>query len=439
MIRFAENWPDFVKKITEGNFKIVCFGAGAMGKTVLDDERIADRIIGFCDNDVKKQDTFIKSRTGRSCRVEAPSDLITGMCHGERTVVLITSTFWEIICEQLSAFPNGETINYAVFPLIKYNKTYDKKEYREERLVEVSRGEYRDYLLDHKVCEKERTILIGKEDALLKGEEGKEAPLVIPSVTLSTHNRCNLKCIGCAQLLPCFKDAEDYDFNSVIEELELFFESIDQCIRLTVDGEPFIYPRLAELLRWLCNNDKLVSIVLFTNGICRPDHDTLVALSDPKVCVKISDYGMIVPMSRMVFAFEEAGICFDILSEQEWEDWGNTAPRGRSEDELSRSYLGCEAQVKCKMLSDGKLFCCNRAARMHALNCGYESGRDYFTLKDYSSDERRVKIAEMYLSQIADACDRCDAGQKNLRKIQAGEQPGKKLRSKYTLVRRTDI
>lgn len=93
-----------------------------------------------------------------------------------------------------------------------------------------------------------------------------------------------------------------------------------------------------------------------------------------------------------------------------------------------------------KSIHNGAVYTCARGARMRALECGYRSERDYFTLdEDEPVGRLREKIRALYYMDSADACDRCDLGQLPARKIPAGVQMGGHwIRSDYTLVRRDE-
>ena len=96
--------------------------------------------------------------------------------------------------------------------------------------------------------------------------------------------------------------------------------------------------------------------------------------------------------------------------------------------------------LTCKVLADGCFYSCERGFRMERLNTPcYNAKEDKICLADYSKEERRKAIWDMYLREMAEACDFCNLGSKEVKIIEAGKQLNetKNIKSKYTIVKRT--
>ena len=91
-----------------------------------------------------------------------------------------------------------------------------------------------------------------------------------------------MRCEKCSQLRPLFKKPSYIPINQVIEDLELFFEAIDVCVRVTVGGEAFLHPDIFSILSWLKNEKKAISVLLITNGIALPAKECIEILKDSK-------------------------------------------------------------------------------------------------------------------------------------------------------------
>lgn len=62
-------------------------------------------------------------------------------------------------------------------------------------------------------------------------------------------------------------------------------------MRITIGGEPFLYPHLQEIVEYLIGQKKVLGIMLITNSTIMPAPQVLELLRNPKVFVEISDYG----------------------------------------------------------------------------------------------------------------------------------------------------
>ena len=271
---------------------------------------------------------------------------------------------------------------------------------------------------------------------LILGDGLEERPLVLPRIMIMPTTVCNLRCKDCSSLFPYFDNPEHLDINEVIDDLNAFFSVVDECIRITIGGEPFLYPSLEQLLSYLISQPKLSGILMITNSTIIPKKPILDLISDNKIEVLISDYGYIDKMSRIVSLFEANGVCFSVLSDQEWVDMGNTNFRKKDARTRRLEYLNCEQSLLMKAIYRGKMFSCARGARMYALGV-YTSKSDYF---DLSSSSLKEKIIGLLHKEIADSCNHCDCGKFPTKMIPAGVQfnDAKTPLSDYTIVKRDE-
>lgn len=415
---------------------VICYGASAMAEEALRDKCLAGRVRYFIDSDPSKQGEAVRL-AGRQFPVRAPERLKQE--DFKDTVLLITSGWFRTIMEELDSWPELAEVLCAAYPRLLTACTPDSEEFFRRRILEECLREYGSVLEQQGETADKAALLAEKRD-LIQGNGPQDRPLVIPRVMILPTTRCNLRCRGCSSLLPLFEHPQDLPVSQLIRDLELFFRGVDQCIRLTIGGEPFLYPELPELLAWLQGQEKILGVLLITNSTVQPNAAALERLRDPKFFVEVSDYGHIQQMGRTVAALEGAGVRFSVLTEQVWDDMGGIEPRGRTAEQRREVYRACEQSRLMKSIHNGAVYTCARSARMRALECGYSSDRDYFTLDEKEPPERlREKIRSLHYMDGADACDRCDLGRLPARKIPAGEQlSGHWNRSGYTLVKREE-
>ncbi len=434
----SETLDTFIDRLEQEDLRVICYGASSMAEEALRDGRLADHVRYFVDGDTAKQGEAVQI-AGRQFAVSDPSRL-----RGEdfsHTVLLITSGWFRTIMEELEAWAELAQVACAAYPQLLIACTPDSGEFFRRRILDECLLEYRSVLEQRgETRPEDRAALLEEKRAYIQGDGPQKRPFVLPRIMILPTTRCNLRCKGCSSLLPLFEHPVDLSASQLIRDLELFFRAVDQCIRLTIGGEPFLYPELADLLSYLQKQDKILGVLLITNSTIQPGEAALELLKDPKFFVEVSDYGHIRQMSRTVAALESAGVRFSVLTDQVWDDMGGVEPRGRTAEQRREVYRTCEQSRLMKSIHNGVVYTCARSARMRALECGYCSEQDYFILDEHEAvEDLRDKIRALYYMDGADACDRCDLGRLPAKKIPAGIQlAGHFERSAYTLVKRDE-
>lgn len=262
---------------------------------------------------------------------------------------------------------------------------------------------------------------------------------IIPKVILILSNKCTMACKKCSMLMPYFQIPWEISCSNAIENVDIFLSGIDEVLNFNIiGGEPFLYKSLSTIIKHVSLSKKVKHIVVFTNGTLLPNEETVQVLQNEKVEIVLSDYGNIVKMAKFVDFAERNNINLIIRSDNYWIDFGNTSNRGKTEVVLKEHFSNCVFSGNCKALLGNRLYICERAARLYALDVGYDSVRDFVTLsKNKSIKEICFAIRKIYSADIADACNYCDAGSPNISRIVAGEQfDDNFMRSKYTIIPR---
>lgn len=428
-----------LEKIRNNNLKVICFGTGLMAKEALQNEEIAEAVVACADNECEKQGKNFLWK-GRQYPIIAPNHIgkyLTGDNEGKR-IVLIASSHFDAISKQLDEIQALNEIELYIYPLIRLNFTTESIEFFETRFMDEAVKEYKAVLeAQNEVPEDINNKIEELCQTLRENAENGEKTAIIPRIMIMPTTRCNMRCKDCSSLLPYFKTTEDISIEQIIQDLDIFFKAIDRCIRLTIGGEPFLYPELGALLKYLINQPKLDGILMITNSTLLPKEEVMPLLENTKVFIEISDYGHIEKMSRLVASFEKRNISFKVLSEQVWTNMGNTDFRDKDKETLRYEYLNCEQGRVIKAIFKGKLYICGRSARMQALGA-YVSEHDFIELKSTDSREQTIeKVNRLYFADYADACNYCDCGHFPTKVIPAGIQLGGNFKqSKYTLVDR---
>lgn len=424
------------QKITNEKRPVVCFGTGLMAEDAVKNcPAIGDAISFFMDNDPAKVNKTILLG-GREFSVLSPEEAVSHM--PDHAIVLLTSGHYKAMREQLFQLGLDKQTEIYDFPVLKVAYEPESEEFFEERFLRECLKEYWIVLEQYGISGKERQAKIGEKEAYLRGDE-KGRPFVIPRVMVMPTTRCNLRCKGCSSLLPYFDNPEDCAIEQILQDFQIFFSGIDQCMRITVGGEPFLYPHLREILEYLLKEEKVLGIMLITNSMLQPKEDVIPLLSHPKILIEVSDYGQLEKMSRLIRILEDNNVNFKVLTEQTWMDMGGVECRNRTEEELRFIYMNCDQSRVIKGMHNGRFYTCARSARMTALGA-YDSSNDSFELsKNDTPEQVRKKLMKMYYSDHADSCNYCDLGALPAKVIPAGIQmSGNMKKSAYTIVNREE-
>lgn len=426
----------FLEEIESQKKKVICFGTGLMAEKALEYVQIRQALVCMVDNDATKQGKEIE--LGGSYYPVVALDGLQNYL-SEDTVILITSGHYKAIRWQLEQIGLALEYKICAFPELQVECSSDSEEFFEERFLKECLKEYEAVLRQYQIKGEEKTQKIQEKRMFLCGEGSKERPFVIPRIMIMPTTRCNMRCKGCSSLLPLFEKPSDVEIEQVLKDFEVFFSGVDECIRITVGGEPFLYPNLKEILEYLLKQKKVLGIMLITNSTLLPNPEVLELLKNPKIFTEISDYGHLSKMSRLIQLLEKNSIDFKVLTDQTWTDMGGIDCRNRTEEELRFSYLNCDQSRVMKGFHNGMFHTCARSARMFSLGV-YQSDRDYFKLNpEDSPEEVREKLKKMFYSESADACNFCNLGTLPATMIEAGIQvQGDTKKSKYTIVARSE-
>lgn len=313
------------------------------------------------------------------------------------------------------------------------------KENYKERIIDPCIRMYENILWEKGVTEDELKINVEKEREWL----GKEEVFAIPRISIIVTTRCSLNCVGCSQLIPCYKEPYDINLEDIIRCMDLILKAVDRCYSVDIlGGEPFLVKEINKLLGWLKQQKKILQISFTTNGTVVLDKEIIKCLCDEKVMVRISDYGLIKQQSRFLSVLEDGGVHVVFESGMKWVDAGNGSPRNRSPEELKRLYRKCNSGKACKTLLNGKIYHCSRCANLYDLRKAFlEKSRDVFEIEGNGDVYTiRERLKRFFLIDYSNACDNCDLAIDEKNYIVAGMQNNEEIKnSNFTIISRRDF
>lgn len=268
----------------------------------------------------------------------------------------------------------------------------------------------KDYILEHY---KDNTSFHMNIEEFLTGEE----ELVVGSIDVCMTTRCNLKCKGCGSLMPMYKHPEDVEIDLILHTLDRFFSVVDRVFRVNViGGEPFLYPKMDQVIEYLNEKEQVVKVVVPTNGTVMPENENLyAALRNPKNHVRISHYEAYDKKAgKLLERLEKEGVYYTVkqfgTDTYLWYDFGGYEKRNRTVEELKNQYKTCA--VEWMSLYRGKLYPCPRAA--HSIDLGFQPAEgNYIDIVDENIPLEKLKSNLenfVYETPYYPACERCDRG-----------------------------
>lgn len=253
-------------------------------------------------------------------------------------------------------------------------------------------------------------------------------PFVLHSIDVMVTERCSLRCQACSNLMQYYTDPKHEEITKQLEALDHLMESIDAIHELRVlGGEPFVAPDLPRYIEHMKKYDNVGVIGIYTNGTIVPKGEVLECLKDPRVFVRISNYGAV---SRNVDYIEkvlrENEIFFESFAYDRWLDCSGFWDRKRSEEELKMTFQVCCASY-LYTLKGGKLYCCPfeaNAAALKAIPADAVSGIDACAI---NGTELRNRVKTLVSSSYIKACKFCAGRPRTTEDIPAAVQTNKPI------------
>lgn len=236
--------------------------------------------------------------------------------------------------------------------------------------------------------------------------------LVIKNIGLIITERCSLRCKDCVNLMQYFKNPKHIDYDMNIKSMQCLLEKVESIERVSVvGGEPFVNVDMYRIVEWLCQQEKVKNITIFTNATVVPTEERVPFLQHEKVFVSISNYYQDrQKIQALEKCLSEHGINYNIVNERIWKDLGNLLCRNRDEKANNKLFYKCIFDG-CFQLMNGQLHYCARSACGLALGAFPEKEGDYFNvLREDLSEEEYMREFLQFISndKIAPtACDYC--------------------------------
>ncbi len=225
--------------------------------------------------------------------------------------------------------------------------------------------------------------------------------VVFSSISFLPATICNLKCKHCLNFNPYAKKYYARDWDSLVSDIDLFFDCVDYIMLFHVSGgEPLLYQYTADIISYIDTNyrDKIGTLRTVTNGTVVPSDRVLEKLSQCNVEITVDDYREAVPeysrnFEELIEKLEQYGIKYYINKVDSWIDLApeRTDFSDMKEEQIINHRDACSQSWE--ELRDKKLYSCNYAA--YAVVAGIAGEQDIeevYDLRAYTQDSKKELI-----------------------------------------------
>ena len=131
------------------------------------------------------------------------------------------------------------------------------------------------------------------EEAFRWSSEGR---IVCRELDLSVTPRCTLQCWDCNMQMRRFSEKRDFPIRETMREVDRYFRWVDYVQFVGIlGGEPFLHPRLNELLAYISEHyrGRMTYLEVLTNGTVMPDALFWELCAQHNISIQLSDYSAV--------------------------------------------------------------------------------------------------------------------------------------------------
>ena len=232
--------------------------------------------------------------------------------------------------------------------------------------------------------------------------------------------RCTLACSHCNMFMPHFESPNHRGLDIIKSDIDLFFNKVDYVsVFHLVGGEPFLYPNIEDVIRYILNNyiNKIDKLIITTNGTVQPKQSTLDLLKSSDIILSVSDYtdklgNIKLKVLKVIDTYKSQNINHYVRNEIEWYDFGDLRVKKNLEkDKLINHFDSCTAPFRG--LNDGKFYYCHLNTSAVRTNIFPLNDNDYVNLENVSKEEMikfDLGYTDLGYITFCDNCNGCNTG-----------------------------
>lgn len=240
---------------------------------------------------------------------------------------------------------------------------------------------------------------------------------------MAVTTKCTFNCRHCNMFIPYYQSCQNYTFEELKNNIDLFFNRIDYIGYFQlIGGEPLLNKELDKVIVYLEENyrKQYGKLSLTSNGSIIPSDNLLEVLKKYEVVFSISDYSKVIAYNKKLLCLkeklEEYQINYKINSSLAWADFGfPVSPMKFNEEELKKHIQSCRPDWNA--VNDGKFYYCNVAWSAEKSGLFKLHDDDYIVLEEIDPQDKEKCHLIVELSQGSSSfcklCGGCGSDNKN--------------------------
>ena len=232
--------------------------------------------------------------------------------------------------------------------------------------------------------------------------------------------KCTLACSYCNMFMPHYEFPIHRELNTIKSDIDSYFSIVDYVsVFHLVGGEPFLYPNIEDVVRYVITNyiHKIDKLIITTNGTIMPKDSLLELLRTNDVILSVSDYTDKLPhiqkkVLKVIKEYKNKKINHYVRNEIEWYDFGDLRIKvGRTEEELIKHFDSCTAPFRG--LNDGKFYYCHLNTSAVRTNLFPLNDNDYVSINNVSKEDLikfDLGFTNLGYVTFCDNCNGCNTG-----------------------------
>lgn len=219
------------------------------------------------------------------------------------------------------------------------------------------------------------------------------------SISVLPTSYCNLKCVACLSFTPYAKEKK----HRKLEELEMDVDSYFNCVDFTglfhiSEGEPLVYPQLAELITYIGKNyrHKIEEFIITTNGTITPSEQLYEVIFKYGLSMIVDDYSDRVGKKEVIdkirVELNNWKIPYTVSKVESWIDLAYLVTENSNMGKIGLEDYYNSCSVPYTSLYDEKVSTCNYGD--YAKNAGIieVDEDDYFSLKNHNESNKKELV-----------------------------------------------
>lgn len=243
-------------------------------------------------------------------------------------------------------------------------------------------------------------------------------------VDIVITEKCSLKCKDCSNLMQYYDHPINLDICYGIEKLLSLVDKIGEA--RIIGGEPFMNKFIGNIVGYLINQDKIDSVVIYTNATILPTEKQIKIFKNKKVIFYVSNYGKLSKKyDKLVKLLIKEDINY-MSANIKWTDCSKIKQNNRSKKDNQKIFDNCCVKNLTTLL-DAKIYRCPFQANINNLHAVPRFENDYIDLNNTTKE----KIKEYLLRKnYLEVCDFCNGRSFNDPEIKANVQIKEPLKYK---------